>query len=72
MNNIVKQGKTRFIGVSNFTTSSLKEAQSYSHEPIVLNQVHYNFIFREPERDGLLSYCQNNDVILQAWRPVQY
>jgi len=72
MNDIVQQNKTRYIGVSNFNTSSLKEARSYSEEPIVLNQVHYNFIFREPEADGLLSYCQNNDIILQAWRPVQY
>lgn len=72
MNDIVKEGKTRFIGVSNFSTSSLKEAQIYSEEPIVLNQVHYNFIFREPEADGLLNYCQNNEIILQAWRPVQY
>jgi len=37
----------------------------------VTNQVHYNLIYREPEASGLLDYCQQNDVILTAWRPVQ-
>lgn len=47
------------------------EAQRCSKHPVVLNQVHYNLIYREPEITGLLEYCQKNDVILQAWRPIE-
>lgn len=65
------EGLIKNIGVSNFNTESLKEAQSYCKYPIVANQVHYNLIFRGPERDGLLEYCQNNDVMLVAYRSVE-
>jgi diketogulonate reductase-like aldo/keto reductase len=33
--------------------------------------VHYNLEFREPERAGLLEYCQSNDIMLVAYRPIQ-
>lgn len=72
MNELVDQGLIRHIGVCNFNSQSLKLAQSFSKHQIVANQVHYNLIFREPERDGLVEYCQQNDVMLVAWRPVQF
>lgn len=48
----------------------LIEAQSYTHNKIVCDQVHYNLEFREPERSHLVEYCQENDIFLVAWRPV--
>ena len=42
-----------------------------TNNKIVVNQVHYNLIFREPEKSGLLDYCRKNDVLLIAWRPVE-
>jgi diketogulonate reductase-like aldo/keto reductase len=48
----------------------LIEAQSYTKNKIVANQVHYNLIYREPEQN-LLEYCQKNDVLLVAWRPLE-
>lgn len=68
---LVTEGLVRNIGVSNFTKEHLAEAQSYTKNKIVCNQVHYNLIFREAEATGLLRYCQENDVFLSAWRPVQ-
>ena len=67
MCDLVDAGKVRHIGVCNFNTQSLHEAQTHSKYPIVLNQVHYNLMFRECERLGLVQYCQQNDTILQAW-----
>lgn len=61
----------RNIGVSNFGVEHLKEAQSYTKYKIVCDQVHYNLEFREPERAGLLEYCQQNDVMLVAYRALQ-
>ena len=71
MNKLVTNGSVKYIGVSNFALPRLKQAQELSKYPIVTNQVHYNLIYREPERTGLLEYCQQNDVILTAWRPLQ-
>lgn len=71
LDKLVNDGLIKYIGVSNFTVDQMKEAQSYSKHKIVANQYHYNLIVREPERNGLLEYCQKNDVILIAWRPVQ-
>ncbi len=71
MDELVGRGMIRNIGVANFNTKALHEAQTATSHPIVYNQVHYNLEFREPARDGLLEYCQKNDVLLAAWRPVQ-
>lgn len=71
MDFLVREGLIRNIGVSNFTKERLAEAQSLTGNKIAANQVHYNLIFREPERTGLLRFCQDNDVMLVAWRPVQ-
>lgn len=65
------EGLIRNIGVSNFGVEHLKEAQSYTKHGVVCDQVHYNLEFREPERAGLLAYCQANDVMLVAYRSVQ-
>lgn len=68
---LYESGLIKNIAVSNFNTESLKEARSLCKYPIVANQVHYNLIFRGPERDELLTFCQNNDVLLVAYRPVE-
>lgn len=66
-----KDGLIKNIGVSNFTTNRLIEAQKHTENRIVVNQVLYNFIYRQPEDDGLVEYCQKNDVLLEAFRPVE-
>lgn len=71
MDDLVAEGLIKHIGVSNFTNDRFEEAQFYAENKIVANQVHYNLLFREPERKGLVEYCENNDVMLIAWRPVQ-
>jgi diketogulonate reductase-like aldo/keto reductase len=72
MNYLVEQWLTKNIGVSNFKKETLASAQSFSKAKIVLNQCHYNLIYREPEITWLNSYCCDNDIILQAWRPLQF
>lgn len=63
------KGLIKNIGVSNFGIEHLKEAQSYCKYPIVCNQVHYNLRVREIEKSGLLKYCQDNDIMIVAYRP---
>lgn len=71
MDTLIEEGLVRHIGVSNFTVERMEEAQSYTRHRIVANQLHYNLKFREPERKGLVKYCQEQDTLLVAWRPVE-
>ena len=70
LDELVEKGFIKNIGVCNFNKEHLAEAQSYTKNKIVCNQVHYNLMFREPEKSGLIEYCQKNDVFIIAWRPV--
>ncbi len=70
LDRLLEQGLIRNIGVSNFSPERLAEAQSYSNNKIVVNQVQYSLQVREAEARGVLKYCQENDVALIAWRPL--
>ncbi len=71
LDRLKNEGMIRNIGVSNFALERLARAQALSEHKIVMNQVHYNLLCREPETSGLLRYCQENDIFLEAWRPLQ-
>jgi len=66
---LVRAGKTRFIGVSNFDVPELDEARSYLRGiPLACNQVLYHLRERAPEL-RLLPYCRENGVALVAYTP---
>lgn len=71
MNTLVEEGLIKNIGVSNYNHEELEEAQSYSKHKIVAVQNHYNLQIRESEKKGVLEYCQQNDIMFIAWRPLQ-
>lgn len=49
LNDLIAAGKVRQIGVSNFSSSQLREAKA--HAPIITNQVGYNLFDRRWERE---------------------
>jgi diketogulonate reductase-like aldo/keto reductase len=67
---LIEEGLIKNIGVSNFTVKQLKRAQKATKNKIVVNQNHYNLIVRESEKE-VLQYCQENDIIFMAWRPLE-
>ncbi|MBU2575703.1 aldo/keto reductase [Patescibacteria group bacterium] len=71
MNKLKERALIRNIGLSNFTVEAHKQATQYASTPIVATQVHYNLKSREPKRAGVLDYCQQNDTLLIAWRPIE-
>lgn len=71
MDELVRQGVVKNIGVCNMTTSRFDEIQSHTSNKIVCNQVHYNVQYREVEDKQILKHAQDNDVMLVAWRPLQ-
>ncbi|HHX45560.1 MAG TPA: aldo/keto reductase [Chloroflexi bacterium] len=71
MNELVERGKIRYIGISNFGVDQADEALSLTRSLIATNQVHYNLLVREPERNGVLRWCQEHDVLLTAYSPLE-
>ena len=70
MESLVKAGKVRYIGVSNFSAAQVKAAQAaLSKAKIVSNQVEYSLVKRAVERE-LLAYCQQNDITVIAYSPL--
>lgn len=63
-----EQKLIRFIGVSNFSVDEIKEAQSQA--PIVSVQNQYNLWNRDPETDGVLQYCEENNLTFLPWSPL--
>ncbi len=71
MDELVADGLVKYIGVSNFKPQRLNDAQKHTKNKLVVNQVYYNLKRREPESKGLLEYCQQNDILLEAYRPLE-
>jgi diketogulonate reductase-like aldo/keto reductase len=70
MGDMVRAGKVRFVGVSNFSVTELQGAQkALGSYPIVSNQVRYNLIDRTIEK-GLLHYCQSTGIAIIAYSPL--
>ena len=70
LNKLVRDGKVKHLGVSNFDIKLLKQAQSLSETPIFTNQVPYSISDRSYVKNGMLDYCQRNDILLTAYSPV--
>ena len=71
LNQLVTLGKVRHLGVSNFDLPLLKRAQSLSETPIVTDQIHYSLSERTYSNNGVLAYCQANNILLTAYSPVK-
>lgn len=71
LNQLVREGRVRHIGVSNFDVRLLKQAQAESEVPVFTDQVPYSLTDRSYVRNGVLDYCQHNDILLTAYSPVE-
>lgn len=71
MEDLVDQGKVRFIGVSRFSPGELKKAQAaLSKHRIVSNQLRYSLVDRSAETETL-GYCRANGINLLAFSPLE-
>lgn len=71
LNDLVENGKTRYIGVSNFSREQMMQAYRLTKSILATNQVEYSLFSRDPEENGVLDFCQQNDVILTAYSPLE-
>ena len=71
MEECVREGYTRFIGVSNFSAQLMKEAQGYLEGTrLIANQVQYSLLDQKPRME-LLPACRKMGVSLVAYRPLE-
>ncbi len=69
----LQAGLTRAVGVSNYSIEQMRRAHAaLSKRGIALacNQVEYNLLQRNAERNGLLSLCRELGVTLVAYHPI--
>jgi diketogulonate reductase-like aldo/keto reductase len=67
----LREGHTRFIGVSNFSAQLMEEAQRNLRETkLVANQVQYSLLDQKPRME-LLPTCRKMGVSLIAYRPLE-
>ena len=70
LNEVVRQGKVRYIGVSNCyawqIAKAIEIAKRNGWAPFVSVQGHYNLIFREEERE-MKPYCDLHNVALTPY-----
>jgi methylglyoxal/glyoxal reductase len=67
MVHLLKEGKARAIGVSNYTIDDLKEILQDSGVVPAVNQVEFHpFLYQK----DLLSFCKKNGIQLEAYSPL--
>ena len=70
LNNAVKAGKARYIGISNCFAWQLCKANELARRegfaPFVSVQGHYNLIFREEERE-MIPYCREEGIAVTPY-----
>ena len=70
MERLVREGKVRFVGVSNFSVEQAKQAQAaLSTVDVVSNQVEYSLLDRSIEAD-LLPYAEREHITIIAYSPL--
>jgi aryl-alcohol dehydrogenase-like predicted oxidoreductase len=65
---LIREGKVRYGGVSNFSVEQLKRVQAI--HPVASLQPPYNMLRRGIEEE-LLAYCAANDIGVIAYSPMQ-
>lgn len=70
LNNAVKAGKTRYIGISNCFAWQLAKANAMAEREgfakFISVQNHYNLIFREEERE-MAPFCQEENIAMTPY-----
>ena len=72
LNTLVRDGKVRHLGVSNFKLKLLKQSQEYCETPILTNQIPYRLPDRSYVENGVIAYCQQNNILVTAYSPVKF
>jgi diketogulonate reductase-like aldo/keto reductase len=72
LNKLVHDGRVRYLGVSNFNLMLLKTTVTLSETPLLTDQVPYCIPDQTYVNNGVLEFCQQNDILLTAYSPLKH
>jgi diketogulonate reductase-like aldo/keto reductase len=72
LNKLVSEGKVKHVGVSNFKLKQLQRAKELCETPLITDQVPYRLPDRAYSENGVLEYCQQNNILLTAYSPIKF
>lgn len=73
LDQLVRQGKALYVGISNYNLAQTKEMVGYfndMHTPFTVNQFSYNMLHEEAETTGLIDYLDQHNGGLVAYGPL--
>lgn len=70
LNSFVASGKTRHIGVSNFTVAQTRALQAHLDVPLVTTQPEFSALQQTAMTDGTLDWCSETAATALAWSPL--
>lgn len=73
LNLLVLQGKTLYVGISNYDTENTQRAKEYARSircPLIIQQRRFSLFDRSIEEDGTLEYCGSNGISEIAFSPL--
>lgn len=70
LTDIVKTGKARYIGVSNFTPVQTRALQAHLDTPIITSQPEFSALEQSPITDGTFDLCMERKMTALLWSPL--
>ncbi|MFX1593173.1 MAG: aldo/keto reductase [Promethearchaeota archaeon] len=70
LEDLVNEGKVRYIGVSNFSVEQFKEAQAYLKNVELVNNQLFAAITRQKHIEQSLPFYQNEGITMTAYSPL--
>ncbi|MGA2255765.1 MAG: aldo/keto reductase [Thermoguttaceae bacterium] len=70
LNQLLREGKIRAAGVSNYTAAQLDLLNCYMERPLATNQVEFHLLHMDPIYDGTLTQCEKAGIGPMTWSPL--
>ena len=70
INRLIKDGKIRSAGVSNYNVHQFELLNSRVEQPLATNQIEFSLLHMDPIFDGTADQCQQQRVHPMAWSPL--
>lgn len=70
LNQLLREGKIRSAGVSNYNVHQFDLLNSRMEQPLVTNQLEFHLLHMDPIYDGTFQQCEKLGIAPMAWSPM--
>jgi predicted oxidoreductase len=70
LNQLLRDGKIRSAGVSNYNVHQFDLLNSRMEQPLVTNQLEFHLLHMDPISDGTFNQCEKLGLAPMAWSPM--